>query len=164
MSVQFQPHSQYSVDMARAWRTDRLKGQEEEIEQEPGAPERRSDDKPLAFVANNSSSSSSSATTSIPSDALTLILEKLETMSTDIGTVKDELRDMRRLSAIQSKQINSLVDMSCPDRLLSTILCGYSKVVRDKNLTQSDKQFLESEKARNLRLVAQREVDNDSSQ
>lgn len=38
MSVQFQPHSQYSVEQARIWRSDRMKGQEEEIEQEPGAP------------------------------------------------------------------------------------------------------------------------------
>lgn len=156
MSVQFQPHSQYSVDQARIWRTDRLKGQEEEIEQEPGAPivqPRFFDSKPICTGSASSSSSSSSSASTISAEgspSIAVPVDVLTEIRSTLLTISNDVRDIRRINSIQSRQIENFVTMSCPDKFLSMVVCGYMKGVRDRNLTDADRQFLASERAREV--------------
>lgn len=163
MSVQFNPHSTYSVGMAQAWRTDNieqdvLKGavmdsvesSREQITTEPTLIRQQSrlvispDDKERV-VSIQTSGSSSSVSSSIVSSASSSTTE--QTTLTDLmrmmSTLNDKFDKLDTRLKIKDRQIENLVTMGCTDKLLSMVVCGHLKSVRDRGLTHKEKDSLD---------------------
>jgi hypothetical protein len=135
MSHVFLPtFSERSMRYAQTWRDDLPKGmQDEEMTQEPGAPEKVLDSKPVCTG---------------PSPTMHEILLRIETnfntqmtgLSAQVTTLTTKVDDLNDTIQALNKQVTNLTSMSGCDKLRTLLPCGnHLKTVSMRGLT--DKQI-----------------------
>ena len=63
-------------------------------------------------------------------------------MSDQLTDIRTDVRNLKTRLYISNKQVESLVTMNCGDKLWSMVKCGHLKVVRDRTLTDEEKEFI----------------------
>jgi len=91
-----------------------------------------------ATSATAMSSTSAGSTTSTSTTSEPTLVDVMRSLT----LISEDVRHLRRTTTLQHKQITNLVSMGCCDKLKSMVICGHLKTVRDRGLTDEEKEFL----------------------